>query len=275
MKEILIIIVLTLTALSISAQPNLTHHYDITGAIHHIPDDTGYYLETDLGYKFKFIQEIAFTPFTWVHIVGITIDSCTTIPDISQCIQFESINQLTDYPQYGTCCEGIQGDVNGDGLYQTDISDLLYFIDYMFVPHGIPPPCLGEVDLVHDDNMDISDLLKMVDIMFDPIYAPSGFPLCPVDTVQYLVIDDTLDVNPEDTVIYTFYFNTEDQLIVEGLGVTYEGFYKNHSMIYYNFDLIDAQTVVSATERGEWITGYMELYSIAGPVYKKIYFKKL
>ncbi len=68
---------------------------------------------------------------------------------------------LTVVPSVG-CCE-VMGDANHDGA--EDISDLTYFIDFMF--SGKPPPvCLAEFDNSPDCNLDISDLTTFIDYMF-------------------------------------------------------------------------------------------------------------
>lgn len=78
-----------------------------------------------------------------------------------------------------SCCSGVTGDMNGDGGYTADISDLLYLVDYMFVPGSPAPPCLAEGDVNGDLGPvpDISDLLYLVDYMFTPgSPAPAACP---------------------------------------------------------------------------------------------------
>lgn len=68
------------------------------------------------------------------------------------------------------CCDGMTGDINGDGSELPDIADLLYLVDYMFTPGSPSPPCLKEADINGDGTLtpDISDLLWLVDYMFVP-----------------------------------------------------------------------------------------------------------
>lgn len=75
------------------------------------------------------------------------------------------------------CCTGTVGDINYDGGYLPDISDLLYLVDYMFMPGSPAPPCMAEGDLNGDGGAvpDISDLLYLVEYMF----LPGGGPLPP------------------------------------------------------------------------------------------------
>lgn len=72
------------------------------------------------------------------------------------------------------CCEGSRGNVDGDPGDITDISDLVYLVDFMFV-YGSLPPCFEEGDV--DGNgvipIDIADLVYLVDYMF------SGGPIPP------------------------------------------------------------------------------------------------
>ncbi len=61
-----------------------------------------------------------------------------------------------------TCCN-LGGDMNHDGW--TDISDLVYYVDYLF-QGGTPPPCLVEADVDEDCILTISDLTRFIDFMF-------------------------------------------------------------------------------------------------------------
>ncbi len=67
----------------------------------------------------------------------------------------------------GSCCVGPRGDVNGDNdnPLLPDISDLTYFIDWMFRA-GPEPVCFEEADLNLDCILDISDLTFLIDFMF-------------------------------------------------------------------------------------------------------------
>lgn len=69
-----------------------------------------------------------------------------------------------------TCCVGQTGDIDNGGEPQADISDLLYLVDYMFVPGAPAPVCPAEADVNGDGGLqpDISDLLYLVDYMFVP-----------------------------------------------------------------------------------------------------------
>lgn len=73
------------------------------------------------------------------------------------------------------CCIGATGDVNGSGVF--DISDLLYLVDYLFIPASPGPPCSEEADFDINAAVDISDLLYLVDYMFIP--GSPGLPDCP------------------------------------------------------------------------------------------------
>ena len=67
-----------------------------------------------------------------------------------------------------SCCV-VRGDSNGDG--NRDISDLTYYVDFMF-GGGPSPVCADEGDSNADGNLDISDLTFYVDFMFGGGPAP-------------------------------------------------------------------------------------------------------
>ncbi len=75
------------------------------------------------------------------------------------------------------CCCLMRGDVNHDGQPSTDISDLVYLVDYMFTS-GPPPVCVmeGNIDGSPAALIDISDLVYLVDYMFNLGPLP---PSCP------------------------------------------------------------------------------------------------
>ncbi len=70
------------------------------------------------------------------------------------------------------CCE-LMGDANHDGDFS--ISDLTYFVDYLFVPGAPAPACFEEFDLNGDCELGISDLTYVVCYMFDP-FCPEPVP---------------------------------------------------------------------------------------------------
>ena len=85
---------------------------------------------------------------------------------------------ITDWTTYVvvnvSCCSGDRGNVNDseDGLL--DISDLLYFVDYMFGdPAGPGPACNLEGDVNNSGTLDISDLLYLVDFFFAEPAGPA------------------------------------------------------------------------------------------------------
>ncbi len=67
----------------------------------------------------------------------------------------------------GSCCLGDRGNVNNDPQDITDISDLIYLVDYSFGV-GPAPACTEEanVDGSADGVVDISDVIYFVDYMF-------------------------------------------------------------------------------------------------------------
>ncbi|MCK4857195.1 MAG: PKD domain-containing protein, partial [candidate division Zixibacteria bacterium] len=95
----------------------------------------------------------------------------------------------TDCGQYGPtvvngsitsaiCCEGSRGNIDGDPGDNSDISDLVYLVDYMF-SNGSPPPCFEEGDVNASGIIpiiDISDLVYLVDYMFNGGSVPVDCP---------------------------------------------------------------------------------------------------
>lgn len=79
-----------------------------------------------------------------------------------------SADTFTFTTLYISCCVGTTGNVNGDIFETVDISDLLFFVDYQFIPESTEPPCLEEADVDGSGEVDVSDLLYLVDYMFVP-----------------------------------------------------------------------------------------------------------
>jgi hypothetical protein len=75
-------------------------------------------------------------------------------------------NPCPDYPPCDTIsCIGMRGNVNGDTLDQTDVSDLTYLVEYLFLG-GLEPPCFEEADVNGDGSNDVADLTYLVDYLF-------------------------------------------------------------------------------------------------------------
>ncbi len=70
------------------------------------------------------------------------------------------------------CCE-VPGDVDHSGVF--DISDITYYVDWMF-GGGPPPPCKEEADADGSGVLDISDLTYLVAYMFDGGPPPAPCP---------------------------------------------------------------------------------------------------
>ena len=74
-----------------------------------------------------------------------------------------------------SCCVGIAGNVDGDPFNTIDITDLTYFVDYLFAG-GSAPPCMAEANIDGDisKSVDITDLTVLVDFLFGggPFPAP-------------------------------------------------------------------------------------------------------
>lgn len=76
---------------------------------------------------------------------------------------------------YGACCVGIRGNIDGDPFESIDISDLATLIDYMF-HFGSPPPCPVEADVDGGGSLEISDLVYLVSYMFSSGPPPEPCP---------------------------------------------------------------------------------------------------
>jgi hypothetical protein len=76
----------------------------------------------------------------------------------------------------GSGCCVIPGDANHDG--SRDISDLTYFVDFMFAG-GPAPICTEEFDNDGNCSQDISDLTYYVDFMFAGGPTPVACHDCP------------------------------------------------------------------------------------------------
>ena len=96
--------------------------------------------------------------------VGNVCDNCVDVYNPAQ--TDSNLNGIGDACE--TCC-GIAGDADDNG--SVDISDLTYFVDYMFAG-GPTPICESEFDVDANCSLDISDLTYFVDYMFDGGVAP-------------------------------------------------------------------------------------------------------
>jgi hypothetical protein len=64
----------------------------------------------------------------------------------------------------------ICGDINGDGV-SSDISDLIYLVDYSF-NDGAEPPTLAAADVDGSGELDVSDLIYLAEYQFGTGPAP-------------------------------------------------------------------------------------------------------
>jgi hypothetical protein len=78
----------------------------------------------------------------------------------------------TDFDNIGdSCCCLLRGDINHDS--ERNISDLTYYVDYMFAG-GLISPCPEEGDVDYNGERNISDLTYYVDYMFGGGPPPGG-----------------------------------------------------------------------------------------------------
>ncbi len=75
------------------------------------------------------------------------------------------------------CCIGIRGNVDGDNQELINVSDLTYFIEFLF-RDGSEPGCFDEADVItaSGDGLNISDLTFLIDYLFRGGPPP---PQCP------------------------------------------------------------------------------------------------
>ena len=105
-------------------------------------------------------------------ICGLT-DNC---PDVANADQIDSdMDGIGDACETLDYCVGIRGNINGYIDDGTDISDLVYLVNYMF-NSGPPPPIFEEADVNADGSIDIADLVYLVDWMFNGGPAPQPCP---------------------------------------------------------------------------------------------------
>lgn len=72
-----------------------------------------------------------------------------------------------------SCCQGTVGNVNADPLDITDIADLTFLIDHLFI--NFPPldcPAEGNIDADPEGKVDIADLTFLIGHMFINVGAP-------------------------------------------------------------------------------------------------------
>lgn len=63
-----------------------------------------------------------------------------------------------------SCCQGIRGNV--DYLFNIDISDLVYLVEYQY-NDGPEPYCFEEADVDASSVIDLADIVYMVEYMFN------------------------------------------------------------------------------------------------------------
>lgn len=72
-----------------------------------------------------------------------------------------------------SCCLGLTGNVNDDPADETDLSDLIYLVNYLFTS-GPAPACPEEANVNGDaeGNIDLTDLIYLVNFLFNAGPAP-------------------------------------------------------------------------------------------------------
>ncbi|RKX27127.1 MAG: hypothetical protein DRP47_07085 [Candidatus Zixiibacteriota bacterium] len=79
-------------------------------------------------------------------------------------------------PQWICCC-GLAGNIDYDRWDDVNVSDLTFFVSYMFTG-GPEPACIGEADVdpSGEPGLNVSDLTFMVNYLFSGGPEP---PVCP------------------------------------------------------------------------------------------------
>ncbi|RME18900.1 MAG: hypothetical protein D6800_15000 [Candidatus Zixiibacteriota bacterium] len=72
------------------------------------------------------------------------------------------------------CCQGDRGNVDGDPSGVTDVADLTYLIDHLFITFP-PLPCFDEADVNGDGAVDVADLT----VLSDALFVSFNLPACP------------------------------------------------------------------------------------------------
>ncbi|MDX9856895.1 MAG: hypothetical protein RBT76_03810 [candidate division Zixibacteria bacterium] len=75
------------------------------------------------------------------------------------------------------CCTGLTGNVNGDPLDSSDLSDLIFLVNYLFLG-GQGPVCPDEANVDGDSQsaIDLSDLIYLVGFLFQGGPEPAPCP---------------------------------------------------------------------------------------------------
>ncbi|MCB2229082.1 hypothetical protein KQH82_00060 [bacterium] len=74
-----------------------------------------------------------------------------------------------------SCCTGLTGNTNGDAEDGTDLSDLIYLVNYLF-NGAAAPVCMAEANINGDagGTVDLSDLIQLVNFLFNGGAAPAA-----------------------------------------------------------------------------------------------------
>ena len=108
----------------------------------------------------------------WISLVTVYDGAFSDVATVADNAK-EFIQLYIPYPD-SSCCVGFIENVDLDPGGIVDISDLVYFVAFMFTG-GPVPPCSESGDFNGDGIIDISDLIHLVDCMFfgtAPCFVP-------------------------------------------------------------------------------------------------------
>jgi hypothetical protein len=115
----------------------------------------------------------------------VTIDTITINQnDVEYNTTFTTEGSDYFYPQFekgyvsidgSGCCIDMRGNVNGDVDESVNVSDLTYFVNYLF-GGGPAPICYEEADVNADGTLNVADLTFLVNYLFAGGAAPGACP---------------------------------------------------------------------------------------------------
>lgn len=119
--------------------------------------DSGFVEGSAFRYNDNFGAMLAYTTDSSLTFEFYSIDDGGRLHDSLTLIRYDE-----------SCCVGMRGNIDSSPDDDINISDLLYLVEYIFIPGSPAPECFEEanIDGVGPEVPDISDLLHLVDYLF-------------------------------------------------------------------------------------------------------------